>query len=562
MLSSDILHLTIDGIPQSIRSGETLLEALRRLPISDDKTLTTRPLAAQIGGMVYDLNYSPSRSCDIRLLRYGSEAGRRVYERSLQFILLTAIRRVMGDVRVVERYSLGRGVYITVEDGETLTQALLDRISDECRAIIADDLPFVHSVMSTDQAVEYFKKEGREDMVQLLSFRKCGYFNTYTIDGSTHADYFYGKMLPSTGYVSVFDLVLQDGAIIMLMPKSTDPSVPETYTHPPKLAECFERSDSWDDLMRCANVTELNRHVQSGSIGELIRVNEALHERSFAQMADSIAQSGARAIMVAGPSSSGKTTSANRLATQLRTIGLEPIMLSLDNYYLDRDAIPSDENGEVDLEHINTLDTELFSHNLAELLHKGETLSPVFNFKTGKREAELVPIRVGSDNPIIVEGIHGLNPSMLTGEVDDRDVFRVYVSALTTLNLDDHNRIRTADVRLLRRLVRDFRDRNASMEHTLAMWQSVRRGEETWIFPYQEHADVIFNTTLVYEIALLKRYVYPLLKSISPESPFYTDARELVKFLNYFDEADPKTEREIPPTSILREFIGDNVFYG
>lgn len=556
----DMIQITIDGIAVTIRRGQTILDAISMLGLSDE-SLNKRPLAAQIGGRVYDLCYKPRALSDIRLLRYGSEAGRRVYERSLKFILLCSIRHVLGNVRVIERYSLGKGVYITIDNAAPIDRDTFDAIERECAAIVSQKLPFVRHRMSLKEAVDYFAADGQKDKAELLSWRKCDYFDVYTIDGSGYADYFYGKMLPDTGYVSVFDIELVDDAIIMLMPKKSNPDVPETYVHPQKLAHVFRQSDAWGELMHCATVSDLNSRVRNGSIRELIRVNEALHERSYAHMADKIAQSGARAVMVAGPSSSGKTTSANRIATQLRAIGLDPIMLSLDNYYIDRDKIPANEHGEVDLEHINTLDIKLFSHNLAQLMRGDEALIPIFNFNTGKREKDLIPIRAGQDNPIIVEGIHGLNPAMLTDEADESRVFRVYVSALTTLNLDDHNRIRTADVRLLRRLVRDYKTRSASMEHTLSMWSSVRRGEETWIFPYQEHADIIFNTTLVYELTILKRYAYPLLDAVSESSPFYTDARELVKFLNYFPDADESLERDIPPTSILREFIGNSAFY-
>lgn len=345
----------------------------------------------------------------------------------------------------------------------------------------------------------------------------------------------------------------------MLLPRDSEPDCISEYRHQPKLAEVFRKSDRWGMLMQCDTASELNELVSSGNIRELIRVNEALHERSYAKLADRIVNRRARAVMVAGPSSSGKTTSANRLATQLRTLNQHPVMISLDNYYLDRDEIPVGENGERDFENIDTLDIPRFNADLASLLRGGEAETPVFDFKAGRRAKETRVLKTGPDQPLIIEGIHGLNRRMLSPEIPEQAVYRVYVSALTTLNLDDHNRIRTTDVRLLRRLVRDHATRNASMEETLSMWPTVRRGEEKWIFPFQEQADAIFNTTLVYEIAVLKKYVYPLLQEVPRKSPCYLQARNLVKFLNYFLDAD--VEDEIPPTSVLREFIGGNAFY-
>ena len=308
-----------------------------------------------------------------------------------------------------------------------------------------------------------------------------------------------------------------------------------------------------------ANVADLNEMVENGSVRELIRVNEALHEKRYAAIADDIVQRGARAVMVAGPSSSGKTTSANRLYTHLRVLGKNPVLISLDNYYIDRDKIQPDENGELDLESIDTLDVARFNQDLEALIDGKLVETPIFDFKVGRRAPKGREIQVAAGEPMIIEGIHGLNQRMISPSIPAEAVFRVYISALTTLNLDDHNRIRTTDIRLLRRLVRDYETRGASVEHTMSMWPSVQRGERTWIFPYQEQADALFNTTLVYEPAVLKKHIYPLLLQVTEDSPYYADVHSIIKFLNYFQEAE--VEDEIPPTSILREFIGGNAFY-
>ena len=523
------MKVTVDGVAAELKHGESLLDAVKKLEL-DSISLRKRPLAAQIGGEVFSLRYTPFKDVDVHLLRYGEETGRRVYERTLQFILIAAVRRLFPAARVQVRYSLGPGLYITIEKDPALTEQDVLRLESEMRLIIRAALPLE---------------------------RKFSYFDVYCL--GDYKDYFYGEMAPGTEYADVFRLKFMDGAVIMLMPRKDEPDVPSEYTDMTKLASVFRQSDTWGKLMHCDTVNELNTRVENGSIREIVRVSEALHEKSYAAIADAIVAKKARAVMVAGPSSSGKTTSANRIATQLRVLAQDPIMLSLDNYYLDRDVIPRDEHGQMDLEHINTLDIPRFNHDLAALLRGEEVEVPRFDFKTGKRAPEGIVLSVKADQPLIIEGIHGLNPLLLTQEVPDDAVFRVYVSALTTLNLDDHNRIRTTDVRLLRRLVRDYETRGASMEHTLSMWPSVRRGEETWIFPYQEHADALFNTTLVYEIAVLKKYVYPLLREVPPTSKYYAEARDIVKFLNYILDAD--VEDEIPPTSILREFIGGNTFY-
>ncbi len=550
------MKITIDGIATELRHGDTLLDAVKKLEL-DSISLRRRPLAAQIGGEVFSLRYTPFRDAEVHLLRYGEEMGRRVYERTLQFILIAAVRRLFPAARVQVRYSLGPGLYITIEKEPELTEQDVLRLESEMRLIIRAAEPLVRCRLSIDEATESFEKDGQNDKANLLKWRKFSYFDVYRL--WDYQDYFYGEMAPSTDYADVFRLKFVDGALIMLMPRKDEPDVPSDYVDMAKLASVFRQSDAWGKLMRCDTVNELNTRVENGSIREIVRISEALHEKSYAAIADSIVAKRARAVLVAGPSSSGKTTSANRIATQLRVLGQDPIMLSLDNYYLDRDAIPRDEHGQMDLEHINTLDIPRFNHDLAALLRGEEVEVPRFDFKAGKRAQEGMALSVKTDQPLIIEGIHGLNPLLLTREVPDEAVFRVYVSALTTMNLDDHNRIRTTDVRLLRRLVRDYATRNASMETTLSMWPSVRRGEETWIFPYQEHADALFNTTLVYEVAVLKKYVYPLLKDVPPTSACFAAARDIVKFLNYILDAD--VEDEIPPTSVLREFIGGNTFY-
>lgn len=550
------MKLTLDGRACEIERGESILDAVKRLDM-DNVSLAKRPLAAKIGGEVFSLRYTPFRDVDIKLIRYNEDMGRRVYERTLQFVLISAVRRLFHDAQVDVRYTLGSGLYIGIEKEPQLSEADVLKMESEMRRIIRAALPLTRKRLSIQEALTLFEGDGQKDKAQLLKWRKFSYFDIYRLEG--YADYFYGEMAPGTDYVDVFRLKYVDEAVIMLMPRGDEPDVPSDYAETRKLAAVFRQSDRWDKLMSCETVNDLNTRVQNGSIRELVRVNEALHEKSYANIADQIVESNARAVMLAGPSSSGKTTSANRIATQLRVLGLDPIMLSLDNYYIDRDKIAPDEKGEIDLEHINTLDIPRFRHDLSLLVQGREAEVPLFNFNKGRRETAGTLLKLGDDQPLIIEGIHGLNPMLIPEDINENRLFRVYVSALTTLNVDNHNRIRTTDMRLLRRMVRDHHTRGASVEQTIAMWPSVRRGEEKWIFPFQENADVFFNTTLVYELAVLKKYVYPLLTEVAQESDAYSASREIVKFLNYV--LDAGVEDEIPPTSVLREFIGGNTFY-
>jgi uridine kinase len=550
------MKITLDSKICEINQGETLLDAVKKLGL-DNSSLVSRPLAAQIGGEVFSLRYAPNRDLTVHLLNYKEEAGRRVYERTIQFIFIAAVRRLFPGARVCVRYTLGPGLYITVDKQPELSEQDVLKLESEMRNLVRAALPLERKRLNIKEAIAYYERDGQQDKAELLKWRKFNYFDVYSI--GDYKDYFYGEMAPSTDYADVFRLKFNEDALILLLPRNDEPDVPSDYEPQPKFAETFRQSDDWGKLMHCATVGELNSLVSSGKIRELVRVNEALHEKAYANIADQIVARSTRAILVAGPSSSGKTTSANRLATQLRVLGQDPRLISMDNYYVDRDLCPIDEFGEKDLEHICNLDIPRFSSDLAALMRGEEVEIPIFDFITGKRAKETIPMKLHKDEPIIIEGIHALNPALLGDNIDRDKLFRVYVSALTTLNLDDHNRIHTTDARLLRRLVRDFKTRGADMEYTLSMWQSVRRGEEKWIFPYQENADALFNTTLVYETAVLKKYVYPLLQAVPTESPCYAAARDIIKVLNYYLDAD--IEDEIPPTSILREFIGGCTFY-
>ncbi len=569
------MQLKLEGHPVDVRCGESLLDIIKRLGLDSDD-LRTRPLAANVAGETFTLNYIPLREKDVKpsqrvtlrramraangeisLLRYDTARGNRVYERTMLYVFLFAMRKLYPKMRVRINYAVGAGLFATIGDGMRLAQQDVDRIKRAMQDVVAADRKLERKRVDIDDAIDFFEGDGQEDKVRLLTWRQFSFFDVYRVDD--YVDYFYGEMAPSTGYVQVFDLQAKKGGLLLLRPSAANPNIPAKHVSLPHLANVFSESEEWGRLMHCAVVADLNDMVLSGNVRTLIRVNEALHEKRFASLADEIINRGARAIVIAGPSSSGKTTSANRLCTQLRVHGKTPVLVSLDNYYRNRDQIKPGPDGTVDLEHFNTIDVDQFQSDLTRLLNGEEVDLPKFDFIKQQRFYCGDKLRLSEDTPLVIEGLHGLNPGLLPEAVDKKLIFRLYVSALTTLNLDDHNRIPTTSIRLLRRMVRDNETRGASIERTLSMWASVRAGEEKWIFPFQEDADAIFNSTLIYEPSVLKKHIFPLLTAVQPESPYYDEAHSIVKFLNYFVEAN--VEDEIPPTSILREFIGGNTFY-
>ncbi len=466
------MQIRMNGTPVEVRAGESLLDIVRRLGLDTD-SLKTRPIAADIAGEVFTLNYIPMRQKEqgdnpttfrmrkairkgggeVRLIRYTESRGRAIYERTIIYVFFLAMRELYPKAHCKVNYAIGPSIDISVDLDPQFTPDDMEAIRTRMREIVDADYPLVRKRLDIDEAIQLFKQDGQEDKVRLLNWRQFTYFDVYA--HGDYADYFYGEMLPSTGYANVFDLQFRPGGIFLLRPSDADADVATRYVYMPNLTKVFAQSDRWADLMHCRCVADLNDMVENGSVRELIRVNEALHERRFAEIATGIVNRGARAVLIAGPSSSGKTTSANRLATQLRVLGKTPILLSLDDYYIDRSLVHPDENGEIDYEHINMIDVEQFNVDLEALLNGERVEIPHFDFKTGSRQMLGHYVQLGEDAMLIIEGLHGLNPKLLTPRIDKKLIFKLYVSALTTLNLDDHNRIPSTDVRLLRRMVRD-----------------------------------------------------------------------------------------------------------
>ena len=565
------MKLFIDGVPVEALPGESLRDIIRKLAL-DTEELQTRPLAARIAGEVFTLNYIPLRQSDsapenpsvrramaasggqVHLLRYSDGVGKKAYTRTACFLIFLAIRKLWPDGTAKISCTMGNSVYISVQDCNGFS---IDSLKDQMLRYIREDFPLIRRRIPMGEAISQYRRNNQLDKAELLQWYDSEYFDEYYY--KDFSDYFFGEMLPSSGYLTVWNILPAQGGFILLYPDDLAPNQSTEFKDSPNFFSVFAEGEHWGTLMECGTVAELNKKTQSGKIRELIRVNEALHEKRFSQIADMVCQRNDRVVMLAGPSSSGKTTSANRLATQLRVHGKKPILMSLDDYYIDRDKILPGPDGKLDFEHINTLDTDLFRSNISDLLAGRETALPSFNFLTGKREWSGQLLKLEGNSVIIVEGIHGLNPQMVPNDMAENEIFKLYVSPLLPLNLDNHNRIPTSYLRLLRRIVRDYETRGSSVQRTISMWESVQQGEKRWIFPYQENADVIFNSSTLYELAVLKKHIFPLLTQITPEDSCYDEVRSIVKILNYILEAD--VDDEIPPTSIVREFIGGNSFY-
>lgn len=513
-------------------------------------------IAALVNGHLRELTYPIRYDVEVRPVLFSDSDGLRIYRRALSFVLTVAAEELSPGRKITIDHSLPfGGYYCSVVSGAPFTPDELQRIKQRMREIINADEPIVRTSVPLDEAVEYFRQRGDEDKLRLLESRAKDYLVLYDLRGVK--DYFYGYMVPSTGYLQVFDLTHDGAGFILHYPRRQDPDKIQPVMALPKLRARFKEAAEWNRLLGVEDIGALNAALRSGRTRELILAAEALHESRIADIADMIlARPDVRLVLIAGPSSSGKTTSAKRIAVQLMAHGMKPYTLGLDNYFVDRELTPRDEEGHLDYEHLHAVDLDLFNDNLLALMRcDSEVQLPLYNFMTGKKEPG-DRVRLTPEHIIIVEGIHGLNPELVRALPPEK-VFRIFVSALTQLNIDRHNRVPTTDVRLLRRMVRDAAFRGYSALDTLTRWPSVRRGEQTWIFPFQENADIMFNSALVYELAVLRPPAEPLLRQVEPSSPYYVEAKRLLSFLSWVNPMNDLSL--IPDNSLLREFVGESI---
>lgn len=509
-------------------------------------------LAAQSGGVVCELNDVLRQDCTLTPLTLENEEGRRIYERSLRFVMLLALRHLYPYQRVRIEYSVGYGVFVRLPGIELHRQDIV-RIENEMRRIAELDLVFEKKRWTQEEAIRYFEEEQMPDKVNLLKHRTVPYFNMYCIDGMW--EYFYGAMTVSTGYVKVFTMFELRGGFVLQLPAGADFDHAAPYVYRPKHLEIFNQSAEWCEILGVTNVSDLSGMIEHKKLRNFIRVNEALHEAAIHKIAKNIHEQNKHIVLVAGPSSSGKTTFSGRLGVHLQMYGHACRRISMDDFFINRDEMPLQVDGTKDYDSIDALDLKLLSDTLTGLLNGEEVFMPNFDFASGIKDYMTPPTSLAPGEIIIMEGIHGLNPQVCEMLPAD-EIYKIFASALTVLNLDDHNRIRTTDVRLLRRIVRDNQFRGYPPETTLEMWPRVRSAEEKYIFTYQENADSMFNTALQYELPILKLYAYKLLMDVPSSSPNYLLSRRLIKVLNYLPDVDEEVLNEIPPLSLLREFIG------
>lgn len=511
-------------------------------------------VAGIIRNTLRDLHYSLKSDCEVELVDTSTEAGLRIYRRSASFILIKACRDLFPERTLMIKHTLSNGLFCEFLNQAT-TDNEIEQIVERMRQIVSSDLHIERYLLENEEARRIFTRQGQEDKVKLLRYRDKEAAHVYELDGFT--EYFYGYMVYRTGILDKFKLLYHLPGMVLRTPEIDDILLEKPYHEQPKLGIVHRESKDWAEMLRIPHVAALNESITRGDVVDIIQVNEALHEKKIAYIADTICNNpGIRLVTIAGPSSSGKTTFAQRLLIQLRVNGRKPVSISLDNYFVDRCHTPVDIDGDLDFESLDAMDLDLLNDHLTRLINGEEVEMPIFNFKTGNKEEHGINIRVPQGEPIIIEGIHGLN-ERLTQSIPKANKFQIYISALTQLNVDYSNRIPTTDCRLLRRIIRDHRTRGNSALDTIKRWPSVRRGEEKNIFPFQENADVMFNSSLVYELSVLKLLAEPLLEAIDNDEPEHIQASRLLRFLSYFRVI---SAANIPPNSILREFVGGSCF--
>ena len=537
-----------------VEMGTSLLELQEQLSIGGAYPL----LAAYVNNRIKELNYKIYKPIMVRYIDITHFEGYRVYQRTISFILQKAAHDIFPERKLHIRHSLGRGLYGEFADGDELSVEDIEALRQAMQSIIDSRHTITRQRMLSADINAIFEQYGFDDKIALLNSRKRLYSNIHTMDDTV--GYFYGALTPNTGYIHLFDIRRYYNGFYIALPLRSDPSKLDLNVHLDKMFDVFREYSMWVNIMGVPTVGRLNEKVLAGDASELIKVAEAFHEKKIAQIADQIEQAniskGTRVVLISGPSSSGKTTTAKRLGIQLRILGLDPVLISLDDYFVDRERTPKDENGDYDYEALEAIDLKLLNSDLERLI-AGESVDvPRYDFITGSRQWHETPLKLNERSILIMEGIHGLNPK-LTPSIPRDQKFCIYVSCLTSVAMDNLSRIPTSDNRMLRRITRDYATRGSNALATLQRWPSVRRGEEKHIFPYQENADVMFNSSLFYEISVLRQKVEPILREVNDTEPEYGEVRRLLKFLDNFIPISPD---EIPPTSVLREFIGGSSF--
>ena len=546
-----------------VQIGENLLEVLegtsyRQIAEMFQKDYEHDIVGVFVNDKLEELHKKLKADCVIRFVTTADTIGHKTYERSMCLMLVKAIYDV-GSHEMIDKvrihYSISKGLYCTIAGNIRLDQEFLDKVTIRMQEMVEMDMPIGKRTINTDEAIALFGQHGMYDKEKLFKYRRVSKVNIYNMN--EFEDYFYGHMVPSAGYLKYFELHLYDEGFVIQIPEKSAPEIVPEFKPQHKLFQVLKESTKWGDMQGIETVGDLNEMITRQGVEEVVLVQEALQEKKIAEIATEIAnRPEVKFILVAGPSSSGKTTFSHRLSIQLRANGLVPHPIAVDNYFVERVDTPRDENGEYDFEALECVDLELFNGQMQDLIDGKEVIMPTFNFVTGKKEYGDKPKKLGPNDVLVIEGIHCLNPKM-TEKLADENKFKIYISALTQLNIDEHNRIPTTDGRLIRRMVRDARTRGTSPQRTINMWQSVRRGEEKNIFPYQEEADVMFNSALIYELAVLKPYVEAHLFGMDRNCPEWVEAKRLLKFMDYFIGIGSE---HIPTNSLLREFVGGGCF--
>lgn len=548
-----MIKATVNQSIYEVKEGTTLSDLAKQVQLPQEPII----LLAYMDGKLRELFTPMTKDCYVRFVTLKEQAGYMAYKRTATLMFLKACEDLLGTgatTKIALDYSIGNSIFCDFLEDRVIDEAFARSIQKRMEELAKANLPITKRSLDTDQAAKYFDRIGFKGKKELFQFRRESKMNIYSLDG--YDNYFYGYMAPSTGYISAFLVSAYQHGVVLQIPKrkQTEEIVP--FTPQPKLFHVMQRSREWTKTMGVDTVGALNDEITHGNINHLILLQEGLQEKLLADIADEIVSKNKRIILIAGPSSSGKTTFSHRLSIQLEIAGLTPHPVSMDDYFLDRELSPRDENGNYNFETIASLDVDLLTKHINQLLDGEEIDVPSYNFISGKREYRGHKLKIGEKDVLVMEGIHGLNGT-LTNEIPEDAKYRIYVSALNQINLDEHNRIPSSDGRLLRRIVRDAMTRGNDARETISRWDSVRKGEEDNIFPYQEEADVMFNSAQIYEIAVLKQYAEPLLFAVPRDCPEYQEAKRLLKFLEYFLNIPSEA---IPKTSLLREFIGGSCF--